>query len=140
MRSHLSRRPVLFLESLEGRNAPSSGLSGGLHHALHARPEHAGRPAHVQHVHATKVAKPAHHGGADDGVNHNIGDPSTTPKSGVDDGVNHDAGNTTPTPTSGADDGVNHDAGNTGSTPKSGADDGANHNVGDDNHHRHGRG
>ncbi len=60
MRSRNTHRFAIQLESLEGRKAPSAGLSSGLHHAAE--------------VHRPGDDNLPRHSGKDDGPNHNAGD------------------------------------------------------------------
>ena len=99
MKSHRERHRRTFgLESLEGRLAPSGGLSHGmgvLHE--HAHPEHNGRPVEVQHHQRGRdVAKPSGRNDVPDNDPNDLNDPNEAAEgtAGADpnDGPNHDSG------------------------------------------------
>jgi hypothetical protein len=78
MRTRANRRLAFQLESLEGRKAPSAGLSSSLHR--------------VAEVHRAEDDNLPRHSGKDERIGHNAGDDNLPRHSGKDDGPNHNAG------------------------------------------------
>ena len=87
MKSRIKPRFALQLESLEGRNAPSAGLSSSLHHV-------AGHHAQVEKHHGQRAGDDnlARHSGKDERAAHNVADDNLPRHGGLDDGANHNAG------------------------------------------------
>lgn len=95
MRLGTKRRFTAQAEPLEGRNAPSGGLSSALHHLADARHEHAmhhhAQIGQVRAQHAPDDNLPRH-SGQDEQTGHNAADDNLPRHGGQDDGANHNAG------------------------------------------------